>query len=164
MKNKKAVFSSERMDWETPDTLFDAINNVFRFEIDLCANADNAKMTPFFSEEDNSLSKVWDSCGWCNPPYGREQRDFVEKAANEDGTTVLLIPSRTDTRLWQDVVFKKSDLVIFLRGRVKFVGATSGAPFPTAVVVFNNKRSKKELEPLKVLGEVFFMKGGQANE
>lgn len=40
MKNKKAVFSSERMDWETPDTLFDAINNVFRFEIDLCANGD----------------------------------------------------------------------------------------------------------------------------
>lgn len=50
---------------------------------------------------------------------------------------VCLLPARTDTRWWQQVVQPQAALVRFLPGRVRFGEARAGAPFPSAVVVFD---------------------------
>lgn len=78
-----------------------------------------------------------------NPPYGRMTGQFVKKAYDEhlrdpDRFIVLLIPSRTDTKYWQDYVIDKAT-VKFIRGRLKFEvngQATDAAPFPSALVVY----------------------------
>jgi len=62
----------------------------------------------------------------------------LRKAADEgDRAPVIccLIPARTDTAWWHDHVAMHAK-VIFLRGRVRFVGGASAAPFPSAVAVF----------------------------
>lgn len=138
----KVHYSSNRMDWETPIELFEAINREFHFTLDVCALADNAKCPRFFSPEDDGLTRSWgsDIC-WMNPPYGRVIGLWMKKAltASERGATVVcLVPARTDTAWWHDYAMKASERR-FIRGRVRFVGAKSSAPFPSALVVFRPK-------------------------
>lgn len=37
-------FSSETVEWETPQALFDELNSTFNFQLDVCATADNRKV------------------------------------------------------------------------------------------------------------------------
>jgi hypothetical protein len=52
-------------------------------------------------------------------------------------TVVCLVPARTDTRWWQDCC--TAGEVRFVRGRLRFGGTATGAPFPSAVVVFRDE-------------------------
>jgi hypothetical protein len=61
-------------------------------------------------------------------------------------TVVALVPARTDTRWFHEYVWdsetdmpKRYVSVRFVKGRLKFGGATSGAPFPSMVVVFRKR-------------------------
>ena len=92
----------------------------------------------YWTRDDDALVQSWEGERvWCNPPYGRESIKFVEKACEKDAeVAVLLLPARTDTRMWQRNVFPNADEIVFLRGRVRFVGGNSGAPFPSAVAIF----------------------------
>lgn len=44
------AFSSKKMDWETPQWLFDKLNSEFHFNIDICASDENAKCDKYFTE------------------------------------------------------------------------------------------------------------------
>jgi len=139
----KALLSSEKMDWETPDDRFAEWNEEFRFTIDVCARADNTKCSRFFSPNDDALSMSWghgERC-WMNPPYGREIVKWMKKAHDEaflgGNLIVCLVPARTDTGWWHDYAMRGD--IRFLRGRIKFVGAKSGAPFPSALVIFDGR-------------------------
>ena len=139
-------FQSGRHDWETPTALFAELHAEFRFTLDVCATPQNAKCNRFFSPEHDGLAQSWKGhvC-WMNPPYGREIGKWMKKAMDEaaaGATVVCLVPSRTDTAWWHDCAMK-ADERRFLRGRVRFVGGPTSAPFPSAVVVF---RPRKEAE------------------
>lgn len=136
-------FSSRRQDWETPQALFDFAASKFGpFDIDVCATVENAKCQKFFSPDENGLSPecLWAGKCWMNPPYGREIKHWVAKAVDSVRAgvalrVVCLLPARTDTNWWHDYVLPFGD-VMFLRGRVRFVGAKFNAPFPSAIVTF----------------------------
>lgn len=75
-----------------------------------------------------------------NPPYGREIANWISKAVYESRTVrvirvVSLIPARTDTAWWHNLVLPYAK-VVFLRGRVRFIGARHAAPFPSAIAIF----------------------------
>lgn len=136
----KVHYSSESNEWATPQELFDRLAAMFGpFTLDPCATALNAKCERYFTVEDDGLAQSWaPECVFMNPPYGRVIGQWIEKAYHEsrDGATVVcLVPARTDTAYWHDYVMR-ADEIILLRGRVRFVGGTSCAPFPSAVVVF----------------------------
>ena len=57
--NTNLMFSSETDMWETPQSFFDKLNAVFRFETDVCATADNAKCANFYTEQTNGLEQTW---------------------------------------------------------------------------------------------------------
>jgi len=133
-------YSSETDDWSTPPDLFAKLDGEFRFDLDVCASEENAKCTLFFNRETDGLSQEWRGAVWMNPPYGNEIVAWVAKAyeAAQDGATVVcLLPARTDTRWWWD--FCRYGEVRFLRGRLKFGGGDTGAPFPSAVVIFGRE-------------------------
>ena len=144
MKNHKTMFSSDSGEWETPQELFDKINAEFGpFRLDVCATAKNTKCREFFSKHDNGLEKTWWGKCWMNPPYGRQIGQWMKKAFDESKRfkgpiVVCLVPARTDTAWWHDYAMNGS--IRLLRGRIKFVGAKSGAPFPSAIVVFDSNR------------------------
>lgn len=79
--NKDVMFSSATDLWETPQSFFDALNEEFGFETDVCALPENAKCARYFTPEDNGLAQTWTGVCWCNPPYGREIGKWVQKAA-----------------------------------------------------------------------------------
>jgi phage N-6-adenine-methyltransferase len=130
-------YSSETPEWSTPQDLFDALHAEFKFTLDVCATKELAKCKRFFSPEQDGLGQKWSGVCWMNPPYGAEIPAWIEKAsaAADDGATVVcLVPARTDTAWWWDYISFAE--VRFLRGRLRFGGASAGAPFPSAVVIF----------------------------
>lgn len=136
----KVHYSSKNHTWETPQDFFDKLDSIFNFTLDSCAEEDTAKCISYYTKEDDALVQDWKGIVWCNPPYGREQVKFVNKALMEsvkhNSTIVVLIPARPDTKLWQDVIFPNASQVCFVRGRLKFGKAKDSAPFHCAVVVF----------------------------
>lgn len=207
----KVYHQSNKMDWETPDSLFQALHREFHFVLDAAATVVNAKCPNFigpvahqlleledllldverqypddgtkvgaanakkwphlktlvyqkFCEEQgiDSLTVPWSTylpnsvespVVWLNPPYGRALPKWIEKAHTERFrgiSTVMLIPARTDTRYWHRYIWDKTKhrprqgvSIRFIQGRVQFVGAENGAPFPSAIVIFRDILSLK---------------------
>lgn len=135
--------SSEKHTWETPLNFFNKINSFYNFNLDCCAEDETAKCDNYFTKEDDALTKNWFGSVWCNPPYGSEQIAFIRKAIHEvslgnANVVVCLIPARTETKLWQDLIFPNATSVTFIKGRLKFGGSKHNAPFPSALVVFGD--------------------------
>lgn len=151
-KAKMAVhFASATNEWETPPELFARINALYNFTLDPCCTKETAKCAKYFTAAENGLTQSWKGHRvFCNPPYSRgEQAKWIKKAYEESlegALVVLLIPSRTDTKVWHDYCMKGD--IKFIKGRVKFrqdKRILDSAPFPNALVVFNSygKNSRK---------------------
>lgn len=72
--------------------------------------------------------------------------DFMKRAVSQwqnGATVVCLVPARVDTEWWQTYV-AQADEVIFVRGRLKFGENEFAAPFPSALVVFLSRSSKRK--------------------
>ena len=142
--------SSKKDDWETPQELFDELNEKHNFTLDAAATDENAKLTNYYTIEDDALNQNWEGRVFCNPPYGREIKHWVKKAYEEsqqpyNECVVMLIPSRTDTIYWHDYIFDKADIK-FLKGRLKFeVNGKAGqpAPFPSAIITYEIEREEQ---------------------
>lgn len=127
--NRAPLFSSASDRWATPGELFVALNAEFRFDFDPCPlDAEGDGLAPLF-------------CPWrgrrvfCNPPYGPGVGDWMRRGLEAE-VAVYLLPARTDTRWFHDVVLEKAEEIRFIKGRLKFGGAKSGAPFPSMLVIF----------------------------
>lgn len=134
-----ALFRSERNNWPTPWEFFIKLNDEFDFTLDVCALPENAKCSRYFTPEINDLSVPWigERC-FMNPPYGRKIGAWVKKARNEaerGALVVGLLPARTDTVWFHEHVYSHAHIE-FLRGRIKFEGAASSAPFPSMIAVW----------------------------
>ena len=133
-------FSSATDLWATPQDFFDRLHQLHAFELDVCATPDNAKCGRFFTKADDGLAQEWTGSVWMNPPYGREIGAWMKKAkesAEAGAKVVCLVPARTDTAWWHDYAVKGE--ITFIRGRLKFGGHKTNAPFPSAVVVFGKQ-------------------------
>ena len=71
MKNK-ALFTSNKQDWETPKELFERLNSKYHFDLDAAASHQNAKLPNYFTADDDALLQEWQGNVFCNPPYGRQ--------------------------------------------------------------------------------------------
>lgn len=140
-----ALFSSKNMNWCTPPDLFAKLDEEFHFVLDAAATEKTKKCSRCYTPEMDGLSRSWNFGGtvFCNPPYGREIGKWVRKAFEESRRgvrSVLLIPSRTDTRWFHDYIYGRAE-IRFLRGRLRFTDEDGkpgdSAPFPSMVVVFN---------------------------
>lgn len=152
----KAIMTSDKQDWETPQELFDNLNNEFDFELDAFASDKNAKCKHFFTERDDSFQKDWTKYKsiFINPPYTSKVQDEVLKKINDTissnwrGVIVLLIPARTDTKRWHDYIFNKADDIRFIKGRLRFEvdGIPRGSStFPSAVIVYDLRNKEEEV-------------------
>ena len=55
----RIMFSRESDEWSTPQDLFDKLNEEFKFTLDPCATAENAKCKRYFTAEQNGLLQDW---------------------------------------------------------------------------------------------------------
>ena len=126
--------------------LFRCLDAEFHFTIDVCALPETAKCAHYFTPTDDGLTQPWDGVCWMNPPYGRAIAAWMRKAYEESQrgcTVVCLVPARTDTEWWHQYAMRGE--IRYLRGRVRFGEATSGAPFPSSIVVFRDRWWERRL-------------------
>lgn len=143
MSINTGMMSSATDNWATPTNFFETMSAQHGpFDIDVCADATNAKVWRYFDKDMDGLSQQWIGKCWMNPPYGRNIVAWMKKAYESSltgATVVCLVPSRTDTTWWHSYAMKGD--ITFIKGRLKFGNSKNSAPFPSAVVVF--KRSMK---------------------
>lgn len=142
--NTNLMFSSKEEKWQTPDDVFNKLNEEFNFTLDPCCQHDSAKCQKYYTPVENGLIQSWENeIVFVNPPYGRELKKWVKKSHDEvienGSTVVMLIPARTDTSYFHDYIYNKFE-IRFLRGRIKFVNPETkkqgdSAPFPTMIVI-----------------------------
>ena len=139
MAINKGLMTSNSSEWETPQELFDQLNAEFHFTLDPCSTDSNAKCPKHYTREQDGLKQDWTGERvFCNPPYGREQIKWVRKCYRQfvgGGFAVMLIPARTDTKIFHDYILHKSE-IRFLKGRLHFSGAEWNAPFPSMIVIY----------------------------
>ncbi|NJL54106.1 adenine methyltransferase [bacterium] len=93
------------------------------------------------------MQEPWDRKGlnFVNPPYGRKIAPWIAKCASEaaDGAEVILLgPARTDTKWFQRVLAPSSPQVLLWEGRLKFLGATNSALFPSFLAYWGSNPEK----------------------
>lgn len=136
------LFSSGKDDWQTPDVVLEMVRRLGPIILDPATSPDNpTNAAHFLTEKDNGLSRPWNYGGliFVNPPYS-QMKQWAWKIATEAtigaDPLVALVPARTDTAWWATLM-EARPTVAFWRGRLKFKGAPSGAPFPSALLFYN---------------------------
>jgi len=139
--------ASKSVEHGTPPELFAQLAAEFGpFDLDVAASDELHLCDAYFTKELDGLSLPWFGTCWCNPPYGRGikawlRKAFAEVAAGRARRVVFLIPAATSTKWWHRMIVPNAAVVRLLEGRLTFVGATSCAPFASAVVVFDQASS-----------------------
>lgn len=54
-----AAMTSNKDDWETPQALFDQLNEEFHFTLDAASNDQNAKCEHHYTAENSGLERSW---------------------------------------------------------------------------------------------------------
>lgn len=129
--------------WGTPKALFDFVQTRLArvpLTLDVCANANNAKLPDYYSLErkENGLTLPWNGRAiWCNPPYDSTRSWLRKMLLEQESYGMFLLAARTDTVNFQDFVFPFATRIWFIRRRVHFNGAVTPAPFPSLLAEFD---------------------------
>ncbi len=125
-----AAFSKKTDEWSTPTGVYSALDREFGFSLDPCAlgGSEDGTAPLFCSWEGHSV--------FCNPPYS-SIRPFLERW-REARRAIYLIPARTDTRWFHEIVLPHAAEIRFIKGRLKFGDAKNSAPFPSMIVIFES--------------------------
>jgi len=146
-----APLSSDRQDWATPPAFMEFLQERFGFspDLDCAASCDNTKAPEYFCEAEDGLSQEWFGNVYCHPPFGRELPLWLEKCSeemkrDEVQSIYCLIPARTDTKWFHEIVMPNAYLVYLIKGRLNMIGSGNApganAPFPHMVVVWRRHR------------------------
>jgi len=149
MAIQKAMISSNTNEWETPVAFFNKLNKEFGFTLDPCSTNENAKCKKHFTIKDNGLLQNWNNdIIFMNPPYGGQTGRWIQKAYNESlkgAVVVCLIVSATDRSYWHEFIFPFASEIRWIRGRLRFKGGETTAPFANAIIIFDNKKKDNKL-------------------
>lgn len=147
----EVLYSSQKVEWETPQPIFDFMNKMYHFTLDVCALPENTKCAAYYTPTQDSLKQNWQGVCWMNPPYGRDIAKWMKKAYEtakcNQGTVVALVHARTDTKWWHDYAMNATQ-IIFIKGRLKFGNAEASCPFPSCFVIFEKGQVNTGFYPM----------------
>lgn len=189
--NNQLMFSSRNQQWATRTKDFLNIQEALgrRYNLDPCAENHTNKCTSYITKEEDLFTTDWFSKTngepiqyFANPEYGRGMPKFVKffmEQSKKDGIVGdVLIPARTDTKLFHEIILPNASKISFIKGRLTFgsdeywewiweqptmieingtnkvntlygkEGKMNAAPFPSMVVSFNNDGAKLEFGTL----------------
>lgn len=118
-----------------------------------------------YTIQDNGLMLPWEGRVWCNPPYGRETEEWIERLATH-GNGIALIFARTETEMFFRQVWGKADAILFIQGRLFFyyvdgrkAKANSGAP---SCLIAYGADNVTALKNSRIAGKLVILKKGKA--
>lgn len=191
--NNNIMFSSANMAWATRKEDFLSIQCQLGrvYNLDPCAEDKTAKVGNYITKEEDTFSLDWTSKTngepiqyFGNPPYGRIMPKFVKYFMEQSKKPAILgdvlIPARTDTKLFHDIILPNASKIWFIKGRLTFgedwywewvweqetmidingkdepnklykkYGKMNPAPFPSMIASFNNDGKKLEFGTLNL--------------
>lgn len=128
---------SDQNEWLTPPNIIRALGT---FDLDPCAPAIRPWDMAIEHYSSNGLEKEWRGRVWLNPPYGNFMSRWMIKGANH-ANCIALTFARTDTAVFQKVIFPNARLMLFLAKRIRFcrVSGQQGdcAAAPSVLIAFD---------------------------
>lgn len=180
--NNDILFSSRNQQWATRTEDFLRIQQHLgrTYNLDPCAEHHTAKCAQYITKEEDLFEVDWFSKTngepiqfFANPEYGRRMPEFVKFFVEQSKISGIvgdvLIPARTDTKLFHEVILPNADRITFIKGRLTFgtdeywqwvweqptmidingtnkenalfgkIGKMNPAPFPSMVVSFGEQ-------------------------
>ncbi len=138
-------FKSKSIEYSTPTALIHPLIGEFELARDVCASDVNHKLPNYWTKEDDAMSKEWRGNCWMNPPFDRNLGKWVRKAHEESkkhtGTKVCLVPVRSNTKWWSEVV--EDAEVRFINGEVNFNDEPRGLWLPICIMIFGDGAKPK---------------------
>ncbi len=126
--------------WATPSNIKNKLQEEFDFDdFDPCPLNDNFNI--------DGLKAEWAQKTFVNPPYSKLKTTkknglgWIEKGhqeAQKGKLIVFLLPARTDTEWFHNIILKNNYEVRFIKGRLKFGDKKGSAPFPSILVIMKN--------------------------
>jgi phage N-6-adenine-methyltransferase len=122
--------SGNDCEWETPQWLFDVLDNEFDFALDACATPEVAKCKRYFTPKQDGLKQRWSKASggkaiFCNPPYARDQiGTWVKKGYEESqrGATVVMLLPQYVSYAWFRYIVSAYAEIRQVQGLVSFKG------------------------------------------
>lgn len=165
--NLKTLTKTGNVERTTPHDVFAWLDAQFNFTVDVASTHANALCPRHYTKEDNGLAQSWaGERAFMNPPFGKAIGEWVGKARHTCETSgnslvCCVLPARVDAEWWREHVTgvghppnrthqsiagavtsirygRLRTCLWFFGERVKFDGLKTGAPFPTAIVVFSS--------------------------
>ena len=139
LDNKGKGNVSNRDDWQTPQWLFNKLNEQYRFTFDCCASKENRKHLWYSNDFLNIINEIGqaqyisDHTVWMNPPFSKAPemiRHFFEIV--DHGVSIYRMDNM-ETKIWQHIL-AKSDWIHIFDKRINYEGkAGKGAVFGSAL-------------------------------
>lgn len=133
----------------TPDYIFQQLNRIFNFTLDVAASSSNTKCLEYMPKELSALEYHWGNyrC-FCNPPFSKKA-EFIKKADDEIQNyecpiCVMILPLNCmDTKVWHEYIEGRYHYEI-LKGRIAFIDPETNKPKKgnnsgTVIVYFKKK-------------------------
>jgi DNA N-6-adenine-methyltransferase (Dam) len=142
--------------WITPKWLIDRIGP---FDLDPCQCDPQPWPCAATGYTENGLLLPWHGLVWCNPPYGKAMKAWLNKLALH-GNGIALVFARTETEAFFGHVWPYASALMFLQGRLTFAypdgslprnGANSGGP---SVLIGYGEEARRRLHANADLGAV----------
>ena len=132
-------------DWWTPPEVFAALG--VTFDLDPAAPPGGVPWLParrIYCEQDDGLTRPWEGLVWLNPPYSRPG-PWLERLAGH-GSGIALIAADPSCRWWHDWIAPSAALVVFPRGRIRFVHparhTSTHGRFPSAFIAYGDRAAE----------------------
>ncbi|WP_230769503.1 phage N-6-adenine-methyltransferase [Sphingomonas sp. Leaf4] len=109
--------------WRTPRSILDRLGH---FDLDPCASDDAPTRCAArgITAQEDGLSAPWTGRVWCNPPYGRHMREWLERCAAH-GDAIALVPPTSIGAAWLHRILAGTT-IIFVQGRIAFIDPATG--------------------------------------
>lgn len=121
--NKGKVHKNIKHSWRTPDHIFEPLNQIFKFDLDLMATAEDTKLEDYIPKlEDIDPKDLQGLSIWVNPPYGRDLywvMPIIVAIAQHADYTVCLLPASFDLEWYHKYVLRIAHHFV-RRGRIQF--------------------------------------------
>lgn len=130
--------SDARQCWATPPDFFKWLDDMFHFDIDVCASAENAKCPAFITEEEDSFSRDWfynprgpmDGpkqfyTAFCNPGFAKplawHQRAFQQTQNRLITRVACVLGVQWASQEWAEFAYNNTLMIIHLSPRIQYL-------------------------------------------
>lgn len=133
----------ERDMWETPNILFNKIDEQYSFIFDCCASKNNTKCK-LWTDDFLLYNPIHELTCWMNPPFSKAYQMFEHFFKTIPEGVSIYRCDNMETKIWQDVILKNATWIFIPKGRISYEGMEGkGSRFPSALIGFNVEPPKE---------------------